>query len=452
MGLLSLCAAGSAANPTVAGDWLGKLSLNGIELRLGLHLKQNGAGEWIGSFDSLDQNAKGIPLAAVTFSGGKLKWNAPSIAGSYEGTYNASGDEISGSFFQREASMPLRFARATEPVTLNRPQEPKPPFPYVTEDVSYDNPQAPGVRLAGTLTKPKGAGPFPAVLLITGSGPQDRDEAIFGHKPFLLIADTLTRRGIAVLRVDDRGIGKSTGNFGAATTADFATDVEAGLNFLLARKDIARKHVGLLGHSEGGLIAPIVARKMPEVSFIVLLAGPGVPGDQILAEQTYRLNLLAGIPEETAVKDREFERQLLAIVKGENDPAKREQQIGALTADLPDDVKRSIKNQMAALGSPWFRYFLALDPAPELAGVKCPVLALIGSKDSQVPAEQNMPALQAALRKGGNPDVTTAVLPGLNHLFQECTTGAPAEYGKIEQTMSPKALDVIADWIQKHTS
>jgi pimeloyl-ACP methyl ester carboxylesterase len=269
-----------------------------------------------------------------------------------------------------------------------------------------------------------------------------------GHKPFLLIADYLTRHGIAVLRVDDRGTAESTGKFATATTRDFATDVAAGVQFLLKRPEIDAKHIGLLGHSEGGAIAPMVAVRVPEVAFLVLLAGTGVPGDEILAQQLYRGNLAGGASEESAKQARELERAILNVVKTEPDAAALQGKLAALAGGNLA-LQQILKDQSAVLNSAWFRYFIGHDPRPVLANVKIPVLALNGSKDTQVDADQNLPAIEAALRKGGNRDVTVKLLPGLNHLFQQCETGAVPEYETIEQTMAPEVLDLIADWIAK---
>jgi pimeloyl-ACP methyl ester carboxylesterase len=345
----------------------------------------------------------------------------------------------------------LRPAPGAEPKAAassipKRPQEPKPPYPYVTENVAYDNPQAPGVRLAGTFTKPKEGGPFRTVLLITGSGPQNRDEELMGHKPFLVLADYLTRHGTAVLRVDDRGIGESTGKFQAATTEDFATDVVAGVRFLLARPDVDKKHIGLIGHSEGGDIAPMVAVKTPEVAFIVMLAGSGVAGYRVIEDQVYQDNLLGGISPEIAAMNRDFEHKILQAVMKEADP---EKSILAL-AEGNTPLQANLKAQIPVMKSAWYRYFLAYDPAVTLEKLKCPVLALNGSKDSQVSPELNLPSIEAALKKSGNADVTVQLVPGVNHLFQNAKTGAFAEYREIEETMSPKVLETIAIWVAKH--
>ncbi len=334
-----------------------------------------------------------------------------------------------------------------------RPQNPKRPFPYLEQEVMVVN-EAQHVTLAGTLTKPKGPGPFPAVLLITGSGPQDRDETLPldpppYHKPFLIVSDYLTRRGIAVLRLDDRGVAKSTGVFNSATTADFATDAMAGVQFLAKRSDIDRKHIGLIGHSEGGIIAPMVANLDPSVSFVVLLAGTGLSGDRIFEQQMFYSILAAGRPIREAETSRQVQHRLLEIVESTTDKAEQASKVD----DLMGDDKTTadyIKSSLPMLNMPWYRYFFTYDPAPELVKLQIPILALHGSKDTQVDPMQNMPAIQAALTRGKNPDATVRMIPGVNHLFQNCTTGYLAEYATIPETMSPAVLEIVGDWIEKH--
>jgi uncharacterized protein len=335
-----------------------------------------------------------------------------------------------------------------------RPQDPVKPYPYKEIEVSYENPVG-GFKLGGTLTVPQGKGPFPAVLLITGSGQQNRNEELMGHKPFLVISDYLTRRGIAVLRVDDRGIGKSGGNFAASTTADFITDVQAGVAFLRTRSEIDPARIGLAGHSEGGVIAPAVAAADPKLAFIVLLAGTGVPGEALLLAQQYAISKASGLPEAAIKSAAAINKKLMDIVVASKSA---ESCAGELKKALADDtakqagadpkvIAEATKNAVATLNSPWMRYFLKYDPAPALTRVKCPVLALNGTKDRQVPADQNLPAIAAALTKGGNKDFKTVRLNGLNHLFQTCTTGAPFEYSLIEETFAPAALKAMGDWI-----
>ena len=446
--LFLLCAIAAVVSPGVEGDWLGKLNFNGTDLRIALHIKFTPGG-FTATMDSLDQGAPGIPVSTISLNGDKFSFEVAKIGGSYEGSLSADGKSISGTWSQGGVSLPLNFTPMTEAFVLNRPQEPKPPYPYVAEEVGYNNPQAAGVHLAGTLTKPKGDGPFPAVLLITGSGAQNRDEEIFGHKPFLVLADYLTRRGIAVLRVDDRSVGGSTGDFKGATTEDFAGDVMAGVRYLLSRSDMDKHHIGLIGHSEGGVIAPMVANRMSQVAFIVMLAGSGVPGDQVVSSQTYGAILKATGSKEEAAKAHDLVLKLLEIDKNEADPSVRERKMLTLAASDPA-LEVNLKAQLPALNSVWYRFFITYDPAPSVAKLKCPVLALVGAKDQQVDAELNVPPIKAALAKSGNKDVDVQIVPGVNHLFQEATTGAVSEYGRIEQTMSPKVLDLIANWIQKH--
>jgi fermentation-respiration switch protein FrsA (DUF1100 family) len=352
-----------------------------------------------------------------------------------------------------------RLAKAPE---FARPHDPKKPFPYAAEEVVYEN-KAAGVKLAATLTLPKGAGPFPAVVLITGSGPQDRDETVAGHRPFLVLADYLTRRGIAVLRADDRGVGGSTGDVFKSTTADFADDALAGVAYLKGRKEVHPKQIGLLGHSEGGIAAPLAAVKSADIAFIVLLAGTGLPGEELLYLQGERVGRAAGAGEKELARGRALQEAFFAILKKEKDAAAvRKQLLAAVEAErakLSDEEKKAAKGQEVALQAqlkmiqtPWFRYFLTHDPRPALRQVRCPVLALNGAKDVQVPSKENLGAIEKALREGGNKDFTVKELPGLNHLFQTCKTGGIAEYGTIEETIAPAVLDLVADWVRQRTS
>ncbi len=329
----------------------------------------------------------------------------------------------------------------------NRPQEPKPPFPYRSEDVAIVNAAGKAV-LAGTVTIPEGKGPFPAVVLISGSGLQNRDEELMGHKPFLVLADYLTRHGIAVLRYDDRGFGKSTGDAAAATSEDFAGDALAAWQVLRARPEIDPRRVGLLGHSEGGLIAPLLASRTPGVAFVVMLAGPGVTGEAVMLAQGVAILKANGAPDSAIATNTSLQRQVFAILREESDQARIVERLSAIPVPGPKEASAALVKQSS---SPWLRFFVRYDPAPALAKLTCPVLALGGELDLQVLADQNLPAIEAALKRGGNKDYTVLRLPGLNHLFQTCKTGTPAEYAKIEETMSPVALDMIATWIRKRT-
>jgi fermentation-respiration switch protein FrsA (DUF1100 family) len=435
------CYAQDAAKPDVVGDWAGSLNTGAVALRLVLHITRAPAG-LAATVDSPDQNARGIPVTSVTLDGSTLKFELAPLGASFEGKLNADATSVQGTFTQGGASFPLALSRAKDAAAVERkrPQNPVKPYPYREEDVSYENPAA-GIKLAASFTIPQGKGPFPAVLLITGSGPQDRDESLMGHKPFLVLSDYLTRKGIAVLRADDRGVGKSGGVFAAATTADFATDAEAGVAWLKTRPEVDPRRIGLIGHSEGGIIAPMVAARNPAVAFIVMMAGSGVPGDQILPIQTMLIGEAAGVPHDVAVKNAELEREIVKIVEREKDHAAMEKAVRErLGSNLPEA-------QIRALESPWFRYFLEYDPAPALRKVKCPLLALNGEKDLQVPPKQNLPAIRKALEEGGNRHFETVEFPGLNHLFQTAKTGAATEYGDIEETIAPAVLEKIAGWI-----
>jgi pimeloyl-ACP methyl ester carboxylesterase len=302
--------------------------------------------------------------------------------------------------------------------------------------------------LAATLTVPRGKGPFPAVLLIVGSGPHDRDESLMGHKPFLVLSDYLTRKGIVVLRADKRGVDKSTGDLTSATTADFATDAEAGVAYLKTRSEVDPRKIGLIGHSEGGIIAPMVAARNSGVAFIVLMAGTGVPGDQIIVEQLRLIEEAGGASKDKASGDAAKEGEVLTLVEKEKDIATLDKELHEkfVSAGMPEaQIDASIKT----VTTPWFRDFLAYDPATALRKVACPVLVLNGEKDLQVPPAQNLPAIRKALEDGGNKHFEIDELPDLNHLFQTAKTGSPIEYAEIEETISPLALGKIAGWILK---
>ena len=309
---------------------------------------------------------------------------------------------------------------------------------------------------------PKENGLFPVVILISGSGPQNRDEELLGHKPFLVLSDFLTRNGIAVLRYDDRGTAQSEGDFKAATSADFATDVESAIEYLKTRKEIDKKQIGLIGHSEGGIIAPMVANKSKDVAFIVLLAGTGLPGDQILLSQQRLIGKASGVRDELLQENELINKKAFDVVKKSNSLEQLEDDLTNLLnkflvdnpiTDIPQGMSSDdfVKLQITQVVNPWMQYFIKYDPSLALEKVKCPVLALGGEKDLQVPSKENLEAIKIALAKGGNKKVTIKELPNLNHLFQESITGTPNEYATIEQTFSPIALNEILKWIKAQT-
>jgi pimeloyl-ACP methyl ester carboxylesterase len=459
----------SNAPPTPAGAkpaaneqiWQGRLAVGaGLSLRVAIHIFTDKAGALTATFDSLDQGAKGLKVDTVSLDKKTLKLEMKQLASSYEGTLNAAGDEAVGTWTQAGTNLPLTFKKTDALEQVKRPQTPQPPYPYQSEQVSYPN-KAAGITLAGTLTIPKGTGPFPAAILISGSGAQDRDETLFQHKPFAVIADAFTRRGIAVLRVDDRGVGGSSGNTASSTSEDFAGDVLTGVAFLKARRDIDPKSIGLIGHSEGGLIAPMAAAKSKDVAFIILMAGTGLPGEDILYLQGRLIAASMGAQGKTLDLQRDLQNRLFTIVKTEKDPAAVSKKLREAIKDagnmLPEAQRKSAKNleavlegQIKMVESPWFRYFLTYDPRPTLAKVPCPVLALVGEKDLQVPPKENLSEIQKALTDGGNRRVTVKELPGLNHLFQTCKTGSTAEYAQLEETIAPSALKLMGDWVLDH--
>jgi len=379
------------------------------------------------------------------------------IKGQYSGIFS-DDSTLTGTWIQLGRKYPLDLKKNAAPVTYNRPQEPVKPYPYKEEEVTFTN-SVENFDLAGTLTIPEGKGPFPAVVMITGSGQEDRNETVFSHKPFLVIADYLTRNGIAVLRYDDRGFGGSKGSAANATSLSFADDAAAAVAYLLGRPEINPKKIGLAGHSEGGLIAPIVASKNKNIAFIVSLAGPGVSGYDIISKQTKDIMLASGSTEKEADEAWATNSSLFKIIMAQPDQRKAAKEaIEWFSAELerkglsPDERKEQMAaftGGIAQANNTWMRYFLSTDPAAFWKEVKCPVLALNGDKDLQVNYQMNLPAIKTAVISGGNKKVKTVILPGHNHLFQHCTTGAPAEYVTIEETFSPEALAIITKWIKK---
>ena len=430
----------------IAGSWEGTIETPGGKLRLRLHVTKAESGALTAKMDSVDQGALGIPVDLITVVDGVVKWAMARLGATYEGKLNAAGDVIEGTFTQGiglKLDLTRMTAASIAAAVPARPQTPKPPFPYRVEEVSFPS-KAAGVTMGGTLTIPEGAGPHPAVILISGSGAQDRDETIFNHKPFHVLADHLTRRGIAVLRYDDRGVGKSNGDRAEATSVDFSEDAEGGLDFLAKRKEIDAKRIGFVGHSEGGLIAPMIAVRRPETAFIVLMAGSGVDGEQILYEQGQALLKAQGAGAEALATQRAIQEKMFGILRAERDPEAAAVKLKEVLGGSPA-AEQSIKSA----SSMWFRYFLTYNPRPVMERVKCPVLALNGSLDAQVVAAQNLPAIEAALKSGGNKDFETVVLPGLNHLMQTAKTGGVAEYNQIEETIAPAALDKMASWLRQ---
>jgi uncharacterized protein len=444
----------------ITGEWNGALKVQGTQLRIVFHVTKTDAG-YSATMDSPDQGANGIPMSKAGYENQVLSLELNTLKINFSGTFD-NKETVTGTFNQGGMSFPLVLTRkAVEKVEVKRPQNPVKPYPYYSEEVTFVNTKD-SITLAGTLTLPKKVGKFTVVVMITGSGPQNRDEELMGHKPFLVIADYLTRNGIGVLRYDDRGCYKSKGNFAKSTTNDFANDVVAAVNYLKTRKDIDSKKIGLIGHSEGGIIAPIVASRSKDVSFIVLLAGTAIPGSELLLRQQDLIGRVSGMKDDDLKTTAELNTHIFKFVdeykntdtlkaKISNYLLAKSKQLTDLKIPKGKTVNDFIDMQLAQLMSPWMLNFIRYNPAPTLEKVKCPVLAINGDKDLQVPSNVNLPAIEKALKKGGNNKGTIKELPGLNHLFQECKTGLPAEYAEIEQTISPVALETMTGWIKSVT-
>lgn len=444
----------------ISGQWNGKLDIQGTQLRIVFNVIKTEVG-YTATMDSPDQKAFGLVVKRVTFGGERLEILMPDLGLKYVGDYRDG--KFDGTFEQGGMRFSMVLSREKiEKKSLKRPQEPEPPFEYHSEELIFEN-RKDKVILAGTFTRPLTKNKPPVVVLISGSGAQDRNEEIMGHKPFLVLSDYLTRNGIAVLRYDDRGFGESTGDFTNSTTEDFARDVEAAVEYLKTRDDVDLNRIGLLGHSEGGLIAPMVASRDSDISFIVLLAGSGVRGDKLLLLQTRLIleasemskgkvdNILGlngkiydkiiSVGDGGRVNGTSLKLELEELIRSEIED-------GEAFVDLRgEDKEKYIVNTAEQSSGKWVRYFINYDPYEALTKVKCSVLALNGAKDLQVPARENLDAIRKGLEEGGNDEYVIKEYPELNHLFQESETGLPDEYGKIEQTISPVVLMDIKEWI-----
>lgn len=449
--------------------WQGEVSAGGAKLGFVVRLVPGLEGKPAsGSLDIPAQGVKDSALKDIVIGEKELRFTF-TYPGTPDAVFELKIDEAdaakaSGTLSQAGASFPTtasKLKEGEEPKGPDRPQHPKPPYPYEARAMSFVG-GAEGVTLGGTLTMPKDEGPFPAVVLVSGSGPQDRDETLMGHKPFLVLADALTKAGVAVLRYDDRGVGASTGDFATATTDDFANDAEKAVAALAGEAKIDAKKIGIIGHSEGGLIAPIVAARNDGVAFIVMLAGPGTDGKETLRDQLRAIQIANGVPGDNADEQVKIQQQLLqdvidgavkekldagmrrlmAVQSGEINPSDE------LMKQVPQDV---VDNAVGGLVNPWMKRFLVLDPRESLRKVKVPVLALNGEMDTQVLASINLPEVRKALQEAGNKDVTLLGINNVNHLFQTCQTGSPAEYAQISETFSPAALEKIATWVRQRT-
>lgn len=390
----------------------GNLEFKGQKLPLTLEVTIDK--DTIAFLGSPAQTKELIPATKIVLRNDSLMFSVKQLKATFKGKINETKDSVFGNFKQMFVEIPLCLVKKEKPeITINRPQNPPANPSYIQEEISFRT-EGVDYDFKGTLTYPKKEGKYPLMIMISGSGMQNRDEEIMQHRPFAVIADYMANNGIAVFRYDDRGFGTEDTALFNATTLDFANDVESALNALKNHPNIDADKIGLVGHSEGGLIAPIVASRNSEVDFLILLAGPGVNGMEVLVEQTKAILKVNGYSK------KEIEEQLNALKNGE----------------------------LAGHSHPWMKCFLELEPSVYLEKVKQPVLVLNGTKDLQVLHYQNLPAIKKALKEGGNKSYKIHKLKGLNHLFQECKTGSPNEYFQIEQTISPKVLKLMKDFVK----
>lgn len=432
-------------NSGIVGYWSGNLNLGTQELEVCFDITSTDDGGYSATAESPAQGATGIHVNVISFDGLKLHLEISSLDASYDGVFILGS--LSGEFKQRGASLPLTLKRMKIEDRYKRPQTPVAPFPYESENVTFTNPKD-GNTLAGTLTKPAGNGPFPAVVLVTGSGAQNRDEELFYHHPFAVIADYLNRNGIAVLRYDDRGAGASDPGKYEDTSENYSYDAEAAFDYLLSLAAIDKNKIGILGHSEGGYINFMVAQRRPDVAFVISLAGPAVKGSEILAAQQQALLKASGYPQtvlDIYTKMSEILESALEKHKQPDDAFKAEFTDNLKSLGLPQD---QVGQMVSSYATPWMFFFLRYDPQPAIVSTKCPALMLFGTKDLQVLSSQNMEAMDKLRSNVHFDNLTVKQFDGLNHLFQHADTGTTAEYINIEETISPDVLELVKDWIR----
>lgn len=455
---LLLIACQTSFTQDISGKWFGTLNIMNNKLRVGFTIEKKDT-IYTSKMDSPDQNAFDLPTNKTIFINPKLEIVASGLGVNYEGVLE--GDSINGTFKQGEMSFPLILKRNEKPM-FNRPQEPQPPFPYKSEEVTFEN-KKDNITLAGTLTMPYSNGTFPAVILIAGSGPNDRDENILGHKPFLVIADYLTKNGFAVLRYDKRGVGNSKGDFKLATIDDFTADAKSAMDFLKNNSQIDKKQIGVIGHSEGGIVASMLAaNNKKDIAFMVLMASPGISGIDIIMKQNEISMQQLGMEVENIERIQKMNREIFEnMLDWENTEINRNDlrdRLGQLWEQLPILIKLQqkkdvfVRNQFNAIVLPGYRSFLKSQPEKFIKKISTPVLAVNGEKDMQVDSQENLSAIKNALEKGRNFKYEIKSYPDLNHLFQECETGQVDEYGKIEQTISSQVLEDIINWLKRHIS
>ncbi|HET6556723.1 MAG TPA: alpha/beta fold hydrolase [Prolixibacteraceae bacterium] len=449
----------SEGNEPIHGTWLGELVIpHQASLRMGIIITLNDDKTQKAVLNIIDQSTGDIPCDEVLVRNDTVTVRLKKLGIEISGPMAAESREINGRFRQAGANFPIVFKPVDKLPEILRPQEPKGPFPYQSEEVVFENTKA-GVRLAGTITIPQKPGKFPAVIMVTGSGKQNRDEEFAKHKPFWVIADYLTRQGIIVLRVDDRGCGASTGSFEQSTTGDFAEDVLSGIAYLKGRKEVNPQEIGIIGHSDGGIVASLAAAQSTDVAYIVTLAGLMESFEKAVLDQLMNQAAQQGKSAEDIELERNWRKSIYSIAKEKTDVATATTRLWEIYNALPEaDVKRlnwpkgRHESQINQVLNPWWRFNLSLNNEEAIKNIQCPVLALYGSLDQQVRPEQNVSFVEAAFKKGTNPHAEVKVLPGLNHMFQTATTGSEYEYFRIEETISPEVLNLMATWIGKQVS
>lgn len=436
----------------ILGSWMGTLQVADQELRMAYTIDLNQDGSLSAFMHSVDEVIYDIPVNEIHYEEPWLTMISEAVRVTYEGQLvkGRSSIHFDGHWLQSGQTLDLDLLPVEDILRPIRPQNPQPPFSYEQQEVVFENIPA-GIQLAGTLTIPEGTGPFPVLVTISGSGSQDRNSNFFEHKPFWVMADYFARLGIAVLRYDDRGVGGSTNSETEATTADLAGDVIAAVSFLLDHPDIDPNRIGLIGHSEGGIIAPMVATQIEDIALIVLLAGPAVPGSKILLDQNKDIFRAKGAPESVIENRLTYLRQVYQILQDDpNDLITREKIQQAYTQTYDSALSQEeLVNEVEAWTSLWLRFFIFYDPGPTLAQVTCPILALFCELDIQVDVNENMPVMESILAEAGHTDYLVHELPELNHLFQTAQTGTIEEYAQIDETFSPAALDFIGEWISE---
>lgn len=442
----------------LTGSWLGSLDFNGRAMDILISF-ENTDGNYKGSLSSEKQQLKDIGISNIQLSLPELKFDIPMAGGRWEGTVNTKEDKLEGHWIQGPMKAELNMVKQKTKPQLkikDRQQTPQAPFPYDTEEVTFTN-ERDGITLAGTLTLPKGKGPFPAAILLTVAGPNDRDQSHGSpqHKPFMVLADHLSRQGIAVLRADDRGIGGSAGDIFESTMEDFAHDALAGFNILKQHPKINPGQIGFIGNSEGTLVGPMAAAINRETAFIIALGGMGITGKEVIMDQVAAIGEIGGLDATGIEKLRNHTQRLFKAVSKETDQGKIAQELRKLleNSEKPDMderlflVPKSIDEQIRIFSSPWYRYQVNFDPAPILQKITCPFLALHGSQDPFVAPDKNLAAIASHLRKAGNRQYATILLPGVNHVFQDASSGSPLLYDQNETSFSPRALALISSWL-----